>query len=75
MKYRWHDGFTFTAADAPQAIAKLRAGAVWPAGTVDAYKRELAFRSGEWAGRSVRFCSAEAMVADLIANGLLERTG
>lgn len=71
MRYRWHDGFEFEAADASQAIAKIRSGATWPATTVCAYKRELAFRSGEFAGRSVRFTSAEAMVADLIEAELL----
>lgn len=73
MKFRWHDGFEFTATDAAQVVAKLRAGATWPACTVEAYKRELAFRSGEYAGTSVRFACAEAMVEDLIDNGMLER--
>lgn len=73
MRYEWHDGFTFTAADAPQVIAKLRADATWPDCTVEAYKRSLAFRSGEFAGVEIRFTSAEAMVADLISNGLLRR--
>lgn len=73
MKYRWHDGFTFSAADAAQVVAKLRSGATWPACSVEAYKRELAFRSGEYAGTTVRFTCAEAMVDDLIEAGMLER--
>ena len=73
MKYRWHDGFEFTASDAAQVVAKLRADATWPANSVDAYKRELAFRSGEYSGTRVRFTCAEAMVDDLLESGMLER--
>lgn len=72
-QYRWHDGFTFDAADASQVIATLRKGATYPEHTFDEYLDRLAFRAGEYSGKPHRNTSAEALVADLIESGMLTR--
>lgn len=74
-RYRWHDGFEFTAADASQAIAKLRAEARLPEASFDEYKAGLAFRASEYVGVKLRGDTPEALLEDCLKHGLVEVIG
>lgn len=72
MKYIWHDGDTFDAADAAQVVCKLREGSREPGKTLRSYVRDLAYRVEQYSGSPVRTDSPEKMVSDLIAAGVLK---